>query len=138
MLSICSIPSSSNPSYKGCILKITKELDIAPCIVTTNNTKKTPWVNELNTKVNLSMTESEVSLRKNMFEVCWINALYLLIYTDLFFSIFSIHLFYYHSLFKCSIQRLHWVQWFPWLSLRVFFLVSCHIIFDCCTISVFL
>lgn len=70
MLSICSIPSSSSPSSKGCILKITKELDIAPCIVATNNAKKTPWVNELNTKVNLSMTESEVSLRKNMFEVC--------------------------------------------------------------------
>lgn len=58
MLSICSIPNYGSSNNKGCILKITKELEIAPCIVGTGNSKKTPWLNELNTKVNLVMTEN--------------------------------------------------------------------------------
>jgi hypothetical protein len=56
MLSISSIPNFGNSNNKGCILKITKELQIAPCIVASSNSKKSPWVNELNTKVNISMT----------------------------------------------------------------------------------
>lgn len=45
MLSICSIPNFANSNNKGCILKITKDLEIAPCIVAPGNTKKTPWLN---------------------------------------------------------------------------------------------
>ena len=69
ILSICSIPNYGNSNNKGCILKITKEHEIAPCIVSAGNSKKTPWINELNTKVNIAMNESEVNFRKNMFEV---------------------------------------------------------------------
>lgn len=70
MLSICSIQNYGNGNNKGCILKITKEHEIAPCIVSGVNSKKTLWVNELNTKTNIMMNESEVNFRKNMFEIC--------------------------------------------------------------------
>ncbi len=69
MLSICSIPNYGNSSNKGCILKVTKEHEIAPCIVTAGTGKKTLWVNELNTKTNVMMSESEVNFRKKMFEI---------------------------------------------------------------------
>jgi hypothetical protein len=69
MLSICSIPNYGTSNNKGCILKVTKEFEIAPCIVAAGNSKKTLWVNELSTKVNIVMTENEINFRKNMFEV---------------------------------------------------------------------
>jgi hypothetical protein len=69
MLSICSIPNYGNANNKGCILKITKEHEIAPCIVAGGNGKKTLWVNELNTKTNIMMNEGEVNFRKKMFEI---------------------------------------------------------------------
>jgi len=57
MLSISSIPNYNNSDNKGCILKINKGLEIAPCIVSvSSNIKKTPWINELSTKVNMTMT----------------------------------------------------------------------------------
>lgn len=69
MLSISSIPNYSGQNNKGCILKVNKDLKIAPCIVVGGNGKKTPWINELNTKINIAMSENEVNFRKNMFEV---------------------------------------------------------------------
>jgi hypothetical protein len=68
MLSICSIQNYGNSSNKGCILKITKDHEITPCIVGGGNGKKTLWVNELNTKTNIMMSENEANFRKKMFE----------------------------------------------------------------------
>ena len=54
-LSINTIPNYANSNCKGCILKITKELEIAPCLINPTGLKQTPWVTELSTKVNIPM-----------------------------------------------------------------------------------
>lgn len=65
-LSIFSVPNYAGKNNKGGILRINKNLQVIPHILKGSPTRKNEWLND-SLRTNLSLTEDEMELRKNMF-----------------------------------------------------------------------
>lgn len=75
-LSILTVPNLGNKNNKGCMLKINKNLEVAPQILKSatmppsqNSSRAVQWVNENETKSNMQMNPIELNFRKSMFQV---------------------------------------------------------------------
>lgn len=75
-LSILTVPNLGNKNNKGCMLKINKNLEVAPQILKSapvsqplNSTRMIQWVNENEPKLSTQINQSELNFRKSMFRV---------------------------------------------------------------------